>query len=58
MAGGRVEVDQEIDTVAERGEAVGFKAKKLGGGSIETDQKVDTVNEGGTVTGARIDSLD
>lgn len=57
MREGTVEVDQEITTVVEGGEAVGFKAEKLGGGTVETGQKVDKVNKGGSVTGVKIDKL-
>jgi hypothetical protein len=57
MTNGAFEVAQEINTVAEGGEAVGFKADELGGGNVKTDQKVDRIDRGGSVTGAKIDKL-
>jgi hypothetical protein len=57
MTRGTVEVDQELDTVVEGGEAVGFKAGQMSRGTIKTNQKVNKVDSGGAVTGVKIDKL-
>jgi len=51
MTEGTIEVDHEMTTVAEGGEATGIRIEKLGGGSVKPDEKASPVDSGGVTTG-------